>query len=159
LLLLLRRLAVSMPSGAVGSVTRPPALTGSATASRSCTLGPHFVPSPGTYLYYLHYGASFHMTPHSTHLSSLRIFYQHYVVHTTDGSPLSVAEQGTLYSDSFHVPDVSLVPDLTMHLMSARQITDHDYRVILNPDFCYIQDHRIGHLVGTSPHRCDSHRL
>jgi hypothetical protein len=30
------------------------------------------------------------------------------------GSPLSVAGQGTLSSDSFHVPDISLVPDLTM---------------------------------------------
>jgi hypothetical protein len=35
------------------------------------------------------------------------------------GSPLSVAGQGTLSSDSFHVPDISLVPDLTMQLMST----------------------------------------
>jgi hypothetical protein len=93
------------------------------------------------------------MTPHFTHISSLRPSYRHCIVHTADGSPLSVAGQGTLSSDSFHVPDVSLVPDLTIQLMSARQIADHDYHVILDPDVCYIQGHRTG------PHRRDSQRL
>jgi hypothetical protein len=43
-----------------------------------------------------------------------------------------------------------------MQLMSAEQITNHDCHVILDLDFCYVQDHRIGHLVGTSPHHHDS---
>jgi hypothetical protein len=98
------------------------------------------------------------MTPHSAHLSSLRS-YRHCIVHTADRSPLSVAGQGTLSSDSFHVPDVSLVPDLTIQLMSAGQIADHDCRVILDPDVCYSQDHRTGHLVGTGPRHRDSQRL
>jgi hypothetical protein len=59
------------------------------------------------------------MTPHSGHLSALHHSYRHCTVHIVDGSPLSVAEQGMLCSDSFHVPGVSLVPDLTMQLMSA----------------------------------------
>jgi hypothetical protein len=71
----------------------------------------------------------------------------------------SVAGHGTLSSDSFHVPDVSLVSDLTMQLMSTGQITDHDYHVILDPDICYIQDRRTGHLVGTGPRHHDSQRL
>jgi hypothetical protein len=54
-------------------------------------------------------------------------------------------------SDSFRVPVVSLVPNLTIQLMSAEQINDHDCRDILNPDFCYIQNRRTGHLVGTGP--------
>jgi hypothetical protein len=86
-------------------------------------------------------------------------FYRHCTVHTTDGSPLSGAGQGTLCSDSFHVSDFFLVLDLTIQLMSAGQITDHDYHVILDPDFCYIQDHRMGHLVGTGPQRHDSQHL
>jgi hypothetical protein len=49
--------------------------------------------------------------------------------------PLPVAGHGTLCFDSFYVPDISLISDLTMQLMSARQITDHDYCVILDPDF------------------------
>jgi hypothetical protein len=99
------------------------------------------------------------MTHHSAHLSSLRPSYRHYTIHTTDGSPLSVAGQGTLCSDFFYVPDVSLVLDLTMQLMSTGQITDHDCSVILDVDFFYVQDRRTGHLVGTSPRRHDSQRL
>jgi hypothetical protein len=70
--MLLYHLAASISSGVVGSITQSSALTGSATASQSSTLGPPFSPSPGTYLWYLDYGASFHMTHHSAHLSSLR---------------------------------------------------------------------------------------
>ena len=140
-------------------MTLPSALTGSATASQSSTLGPPPAPSLGTGPWYLDSGASFHMTPHSAHLSSLHPSYRHCIVHTADGSPLSVAGQGTLSSNCFYVPDVSLVPDLTMRLMSAGQIADHDYHVILDPDVCYIQDRRTGHLVGTGPRRRDSQRL
>jgi hypothetical protein len=46
-----------------------------------------------------------------------------------------------------------------MQLMSVGQIIDHDCRVILTPDVCYIQDRRTGHLVGTGPHCRDSQRL
>jgi hypothetical protein len=38
-----------------------------------------------------------------------------------------------------------------MQLMSAGQVADHDCHVILDPDVCYIQDHRTGHLVSTGP--------
>jgi hypothetical protein len=95
----------STSAGVVGSVTRPSALMGSATASQSSALGPLSAPSPGT---------SSHMTLHSAHLSSLRPSYRHCTIHTTDCFLLSVAAHGTLYCNSFHVPDVSLVPDLTM---------------------------------------------
>jgi hypothetical protein len=59
------------------------------------------------------------MTHHSAHLSSLRPSYQHSIVHIVDGSTLSIAGWGTPYSHSFYVPNVSLVSDLTMQLMSA----------------------------------------
>jgi hypothetical protein len=131
----------------------------SATASQSSALEPHFAPSSGTDPWYLDYGTSFHMTPHSAHLSTSHPSYHHYTIHTVDGSPLSVAGQGTLCSDSFHVPDVSLVPDLTVQLLSAGQITDHGCRVILDPDFCYIKDCRTDHLVGIGPWRRDSQCL
>jgi hypothetical protein len=115
--MLLHRLATSMSSGVVGSATQPSTPTGSATTSQSFTLGPTSAPSSDTYSWYLDSGASFHMTPHSAHLSSLHPSYQHCIVHTADESPLSIAGQGTLCSYSFHVPDISLVPDLTMQLM------------------------------------------
>jgi hypothetical protein len=80
----------------------------------SSTLGPPSIPSPGTYPWYLDSVTYFHMTPHSAHLSSLHPSYCHCIVHIVDGSPLSVAGQGTLFFDSFCVPDVSLVLDLTL---------------------------------------------
>jgi hypothetical protein len=156
ILILLRHLVVSTSLGVVGSVTQSSAPIGSAIASQSSTLGPPSAPSPSTDPWCLDFSASFHMTPHSAHLSALRPSYRHCTVHTADSSPLSIAGQGMLCSDSFHVPDVSLVPDLTMQLMSAGQITDHDCRVILDPNFCYIQDRRTGHLVGTGPRCRDS---
>jgi hypothetical protein len=91
LLMLLRHLAASTSSGAIGSMTQASALTGSATASQSSTLESPSTPSPGTYPWYLDSGASFHMTPQSAHLSSLHLSYRHCIVHTADGSPLSVA--------------------------------------------------------------------
>jgi hypothetical protein len=112
--MLFYRLVASMSPGAAGTMTQSSALTNSATASQSSTLGPPTAPSLGTYSWYLDFGASFHMTPHSAHLSSLRPSSHHCIVHTANGSPLSVARQGTLCIDSFHVPDVSLVPDLAM---------------------------------------------
>jgi hypothetical protein len=89
ILILLCRLAASTSSGAVGSVTQPSAFTGSATASQSSALGSPSAPS-GTAPWYLDSGASFHMTPHSAHLSTLRPSYRHCTAHTVDGSPLSV---------------------------------------------------------------------
>jgi hypothetical protein len=97
-------LAASTSSGFVGSVTQLSALIGSATVSQSSTLEPPSAPSPDTYPWYFDSDASFHMTPHSGHLSSLHPSYRHCIVHTVDGSPLSVAGQGTLFSTLFMSP-------------------------------------------------------
>jgi hypothetical protein len=76
LLILLRRLTASTSSGDVGSITQPFALTGSAT-SQFFTLGSPSAPSSDTYPWYFDSGASFHMTPHFAHLSSLHPSYRH----------------------------------------------------------------------------------
>lgn len=69
---------------------------------------------------------------------------------------MSVAGQGTLLSTSFRVLEVSYVPDITMQLMTVSQLIDHDYCVILDPDFYYVQDRSMGRLVGTGPRRRES---
>jgi hypothetical protein len=89
--MLFHRLVASMSPGAAGTMTQSSTLTNSATASQSSTLEPPTAPSLGTYSWYLDFGASFHMTPHSAHLSSLRPSSHHCIVHTANGSPLSVA--------------------------------------------------------------------
>ena len=57
------------------------------------------------------------------------------------------------------MPTVSHVPNLTMQLISAGQITDHGCCIILELDSCSVQDLRTGLLVGTGPRRHDSQRL
>jgi hypothetical protein len=88
--MLLHRLAASTSLGVVGSMTQASTLIGSATSQPS-TLGPSSAPSLDTYPCYLDSGASFHMTPHSAHLSSLCPSYRYCTVYTVDGSPLSIA--------------------------------------------------------------------
>jgi hypothetical protein len=131
ILMLLHHLAASTSSGAAGSVTQSFAPTCSITTSQYSALGPPSAPSLGTDPWYLDSDASFHITPHSTHLSALRPSYHHCTVHTTDGSPLSVAGQGTLYFDFFHVSDVSLVPDLTMTVVSFLTLIVAIFRIIV----------------------------
>ena len=156
---LLGRLVASPPPGAASSVTQPSAPTGSAAASQSSVLGSPPPSTSGTCPWILDSGASFHMTPYRSCLSSMVSSPSSHFVHTADGSPLSVVGKGILLSDSFSVPDVSCVPALTMQLMSAGQLTDHDCRVILDPDFCYVQDRSTGRVIGTGPRRRDSQRL
>jgi hypothetical protein len=60
ILMLLRRLTASTSIGDVGCVTQSFALTCSATAFQSSTLGPPSATSPDTYPWYLDSGASFH---------------------------------------------------------------------------------------------------
>jgi hypothetical protein len=86
ILMLLRHLVASTSSGAASSVTQPSTPIGSTTASQSSALGPPSAPFPGTDPWYLDSSTSFHMNPHSTHLSVLHS-YRHCTVHTADGSP------------------------------------------------------------------------
>lgn len=144
LLMLLRRLTASAPTGSAGSA---------AQSSRVETPPPPIPPPSGISPWILDSGASFHMTSDSTSLTSRS------PVQTADGTPLSVTGLGTLCTSFFTVPNVSYVPKLTMQLMSAGQLTDHGCRVILDSDSCCVQDQRTGTLVGTAPRRRNSRRL
>jgi hypothetical protein len=109
--------------------------------------------------WFLDSGASFHMTPDSSQLSSLSSLNHPLVVQTADGTSLPVTGRGVLSTSSFHVPTVSHVPNLTMQLKSAGQITDHGCRIILELDSCCVQDIRTGLLVGIGPRCHDSQSL
>jgi hypothetical protein len=158
ILMLLRRLTASASTGSAGSVALPSAQSGSVVSgSHSSNEGSSS--ASGTFPWILDSGASFHMTPNRSHLSSIRSPLVPITVQTADGTPLSVVGRGTLSSSSFSVPAVSYVPKLTMQLMSAGQLTDHGCRVILDSDSCCVQDCRTGVLVGTGPRRRDSQHL
>jgi hypothetical protein len=97
------------------------------------------------------------MAPHCTYLLPMGPSSRSLTVHTADGCPLFVV--GTLMSNSFHVHVVLFIPNLTMQLMFAGQITDYDCHVTLDLDCCYVQDRCTGRLVGIGSHRRDSQRL
>ena len=111
----------------------------SGTTARASGTPPPQPPSSGiSSKWFLDSGASFHMTPDSSQLSSLSIVDPPPIVQTADGTSLPVVGSGVLSTSSFHVPTVSHVPQLTMQLMSAGQITDHGCRIILESDSCCV---------------------
>jgi len=111
----------------------------SGTTARASGTPPPPPPSSGiSSKWFLDSGASFHMTPDSSQLSSLSIVDPPPIVQTADGTSLPVVGRGVLSTSSFHVPTVSHVPQLTMQLMSAGQITDHGCRIILESDSCCV---------------------
>jgi hypothetical protein len=74
------------------------------------------------------------MTSDSSALSSLHSLDFPLSVLTTDGTSLSFTSRGTLSTPSFSVPDVSLVPRLTMNLLSVAQTADSGCRVLFDVD-------------------------
>ena len=70
----------------------------------------------GTSSWVLDSGASFHMSSHSSNLSSLKSLDFPVHVLTADGTPLSVASRGNLTTPSYSIPDVAHVPRLTMNI-------------------------------------------
>jgi hypothetical protein len=77
-------------------------------------------PQSGTSSWVLDSGDSFHMTSDSSVLSSLRSLDFPLSVLIAGGTSLPVTSHGTLSTNSFSVPDVSLVPRLTMNLLFCR---------------------------------------
>jgi hypothetical protein len=98
------------------------------------------------------------MTPHSAHLSSLHFSYVIALFIPSMDLLFLLLDRAPFPLTLFYVLDISLVPDQTMQLMSAGQITDYDCRV-LDSDVCYIQDRRTGHLVGIGPCQHNSEHL
>jgi hypothetical protein len=52
------------------------------------------------------------MTHDSTHVDSLSLLHSSVSVKTTNGTPVPVVGQGTLYTSSFLVPSIYHVPQL-----------------------------------------------
>jgi hypothetical protein len=74
------------------------------------------------------------MTSDYSALSSLRSLDFSLSVLTADNTCLPVTSRGTLSTSSFSVPDVSLVPRLTMNLLSIAQTTHSGCRVLFDAD-------------------------
>jgi hypothetical protein len=96
------------------------------------------------------------MTSDSSALSSLYSLDFPLFVLTADDTTLPVTTGGTLSTPSFYVLDVSLVPRLTMNLLSVGQTVDSGCRILFDVDSVSVQDRHTQLLVGASPRRRDS---
>ena len=136
--MLLRHLVATFGSASIGSAT-PSSVTKRPPSMQSDT-SPQILDSR----------TSFHMTFNSSSLSSLHLVSPTHII-TADSTSLSIAGRSTLSTSSFSVPSVARVPQLTMQLMSAGQLTDNGCCVILDFDSCCVQNHHTCALVGTNP--------
>jgi len=62
-------------------------------------------------------GASFHMTSDSSQLVDCKLVHDGASVQTADGTSCYITHQGSLSTAHFTVPNVSLVPQLSMNLL------------------------------------------
>jgi hypothetical protein len=70
-------------------------------------------------------------------------------IQTADGSTCTVTHHGNLATSQFTVSNVSIVPQLSMNLMSVGQLTDMNCFVGFDDTSCFVQDRQTGALLGT----------
>jgi len=104
-------------------------------------------------------GASFHVTSDSSQLVDCKTVHDGASVQTTDDTSCSITHQGSLSTAHFTVPNVSLVPQLSMNLLSVGQITDQNCFIGFDDSSCFVQDHRSGTVIGTGHRRRGSSNL
>jgi hypothetical protein len=104
-------------------------------------------------------GASFHVTSDRSQLGTCMPITDGASVQTVDGTSCPVTYKGSLCNSQFSVSDISLVPQLSMDLLSVGQITEQNCFVGFDSSSCFIQDRQSGTVIGTGHRRRDSSRL
>ncbi len=115
--------------------------------------------SGDTPAWYLDSGASFHVTSDCSQLVSCQPVKEGASVQTADGTSCSVTHQGSLSSSKFSVPKISLVPWMSMNLMSVGQLADMNYFIVFDATSCYVQDRQSKQVIGTGRRRRGSSDL
>jgi hypothetical protein len=104
-------------------------------------------------------GASFHVTSDQSQLVGCKSFNDGASIQTADGTSCSITHEGSLSTSHFSLPDVSFVPKLSMNLLSVGQVIDHNCFVGFDDSSCFIQNRRIGTVLGTGHRRKGSPSL
>lgn len=102
---------------------------------------------PGTAFWVLDSGA-FHMTSNFSQLDSCQPLPHTRSVQTADGNSCTVTHQGHLGTSQFDVFDVSLVPKLSMNLISVGQLADLNCFIGFDDTSCFIHDRQTRALLG-----------
>jgi len=94
-------------------------------------------------------GASHHMSPDSSSFTSVSPLSSIPVM-TADGTPMPLANVGSVVTPHLSLPNVYLIPKLKLNLASVGQICDSsDYLIMFSGSFCYVQDLQSQKLIGT----------
>jgi transposase InsO family protein len=94
-------------------------------------------------------GASHHMSPDSSSFTSVS-HLSFIPVMTADGTPMPLAGVGSVVTPHLSLPNVYLIPQLKLNLVSVGQICDFgDYLVMFYGSFCCVQDLQSQKLIGT----------
>jgi hypothetical protein len=104
-------------------------------------------------------GALFHVTSDRSQLGTCMPITDGASVQIADDTSCHVTYKGSLCNSQFSVSDISLVPQLSMDLLSVGQITDQNCFVGFDSSSCFIQDRQSGTVIGTGRRRRDSSRL
>jgi len=80
-------------------------------------------------------------------------------IQTADGSTCTVTHHGNLATSQLTVSNVSIVPQLSMNLMSVGQLTDMNCFVGFDDTSCFVQDRQTGALLGTGSRHKNSSGL
>ena len=93
------------------------------------------------------------MTYDATHLHSCQPVSSDLRIMVADGTILPITSRGLLHTSHFHVPDVAYIPQLSMNLIFASQLTSHGCLVIFYEFACRVQDRLTGTLLGVGCRR------
>jgi hypothetical protein len=82
------------------------------------------------------------MTPNASSFTTYAPPSHTSLIHTADGSSMTVQTIETVHTPSLSVPDVFHVPKLSFNLLSVGQLCGLGYRLIFYSSGVYVQDPR-----------------
>jgi hypothetical protein len=89
------------------------------------------------------------MTPHPTSSTTSVPSPHSSLIHTADGSIMTVKNIGTINTPSLSVPDVFHVPELSFNLLSVGQLCELGYKLVFDFSGVHVQDPRTSQTIGT----------
>ncbi|WVZ92005.1 hypothetical protein U9M48_038104 [Paspalum notatum var. saurae] len=147
-----RRAARAARSNSIGSQSRGSGSNGTGSQSRgSVSIAVASLATTSSPSWVLDSGASFHVTSDQSQLASCKPVMDGVSVQTADGTSCSITHQGSLCDSRFSVPNVSFVPQLSMNLLSVKQVTDLNC-FGFDDSSCFVQDRQSGAMIGSG--RC-----
>jgi hypothetical protein len=90
-----------------------------------------------------------HMTPYASSFTTSTPPSHTSLIHTADGSSMTVQTIGTAHTPSLSVSDVFHVLKLSFNLLSVGQLCELGYRLVFDSSSVYVQDPRTGQTLGT----------